>query len=224
MEWDGKVVTFKKIKHTILTESTFNDVHPGTSLLLTVYKWFVCTELPWQGCDVLWWNLFFLYLERAFTLHHHHDAKQNNTEKPCFGDFCHSKSAMTAIMWDRDKRKEQMKMVTREHIQVTNPFTGFEVRVWLWANKSREWGWASLRHHLTETPDCIRPLRMCIFQLTLVGLTTDLKTCLKWALKWVYAASCVNYLIFTFHPLRVNSRYWENVYGGWLIWVRFLTS
>lgn len=36
MEWDGKVVTFKKIKHTILTESTFNDVHPGMSLLLAV--------------------------------------------------------------------------------------------------------------------------------------------------------------------------------------------
>lgn len=53
MEWDGKAVTFKKIKHTIHTESTFSDVHPGTSLLLTVYKWYIFTELPWQGCEVL---------------------------------------------------------------------------------------------------------------------------------------------------------------------------
>lgn len=40
------MVTFKKIKHTILTESTFNDVHPDMSLLLTVYKWYIFTELP----------------------------------------------------------------------------------------------------------------------------------------------------------------------------------
>lgn len=41
---------------------------------------------------------------------------------------------------------------------------------------------------------------------------------------WVYVASCVNYLIFTFCPLQVISRYWEYVYGGWLIWVGFLSS
>lgn len=46
MEWDGIVVTFKKIKHTIFTESTFNDVHPGMSLLLTVYKLYIFTKLP----------------------------------------------------------------------------------------------------------------------------------------------------------------------------------
>lgn len=38
MEWDGKVVTFKKIKHTIHTESTFSAVHPGTSAFLTAYE------------------------------------------------------------------------------------------------------------------------------------------------------------------------------------------
>lgn len=51
MEWDGKVVTFKKIRHTILTESTFNDVHPGMSLPSDCVQMF--TELPWQGCDAL---------------------------------------------------------------------------------------------------------------------------------------------------------------------------
>lgn len=178
MEWDGKVVTFKKIRHTILTESTFNDVHPGMSLPSNCVQ---IVHIHWAALAGLWCLVMALLLQclcvfrKGFyiTTSPWWKTKLYNTEKPCFGDFCHSKSAMIAIMWDRGKLKEQMKMVIWEHIQITNPFTGFEVWVWLWANKSREWGWASLRHHLTGTPECIWPLRMSIFQLTLVGLTRD---------------------------------------------------
>lgn len=38
-----------------------------------------------------------------------------------------------------------------------------------------------LRHHSQELLGA-RLFRMCVFQLTLVGLSTDLKTCLKWDL------------------------------------------